>query len=166
MAARAQLRARDDALSGPVLVAVLLYAALIFWPVAAYCYLAHPAWSWMYLVNPTSVPVLTVVLVLAVDLGAILGSFYLGARLLRAQKERYLYGGLAGAGALTLLMPIILGGRLFTYGTYQQFHEGRAVALSSVKLGYVLIAVVAGMVSALLFVAWSLFTWGRRVASA
>lgn len=78
----------------------------------------------MYLVNPTSVPVLTVVLVLALDLGAILGSFYLGARLLRAQKERYLDGGLAGAGALMLLLPIILGGRLFTYGTYQQFHAG------------------------------------------
>jgi len=149
-----------------VLVAVLLYSALIFWPAAAYCYLAHPAWSWMYIVDPASVPALTVVVVLAADLGAILGGFYLGARLLRAQREKHLYGALAGGAAVTLLMPVIFAGRMFSYGTYQQFHGGRAVALSTVKLGYVLIAVVAGLVSALLFVAWSLHTWGRRVASA
>ena len=69
------------------------------------------------------------------------GGWYLGARLIRTGKReagrRY---ALAGGGAGRAAGSTALGwGRIGRYGTYGEFHDGRALALMDVKLGYVLV---------------------------
>jgi len=41
---------------GRELAAVLVFEAIVFWPVALYFYFIHPAWSWLYVVDPRRLP--------------------------------------------------------------------------------------------------------------
>ena len=89
---------------GRELAAVLSFETIIFWPVALYFLLVHPAWSWMYLVDPARLPRGVSVLVLVADVAALLGGYLLGWALLRTRRERLLYGLLALIGAALLVV--------------------------------------------------------------
>ena len=41
---------------GRELAAVLLFQAIVLWPVALYYYLVYPDWSWMYFVDARRLP--------------------------------------------------------------------------------------------------------------
>lgn len=138
---------------------------MILIPCALYFYLAHPAWSWLYLVNPSRVPRVAVVTIVAAWGAAVIGAYYGGAWLLRNGKERVLLGAIAVGFALIVLLVILLRHRLLHYGSYEDFARGRALALAQVKLGYVLIAVVIGVCAATAFVGWELRRDGRRAAA-
>ena len=80
-------------------------------------------------------------------------------------KEKILLAGLAGSGALLLLVTFLVRSRLLHYGSYRQYHAGKSLPIGDVKLGYVLIALIAGLVASVSFVGWELKRDGRRAAS-
>jgi hypothetical protein len=149
--------------SQPSVTLVGLFAAIILTPATAYLYLAYPDWSWLYLVDPDHVPRLTVVPVMAAGAGALAAGWYFAARLLRVARRRTLPALLAAVAGVALLVGLLLRGRLARYGSYGDFHAGRAVPLAEVKLGYALAAVLVGTGAAAVFVAWELWRDGRRV---
>jgi hypothetical protein len=144
---------------------VLLFWAMILTPCSFYLYLAHADWSWLYLVDSARVPRLAIIPVLAVQGGALVGGYYGAAKLVRSGKEPMLRYGVPAAAAVVFVLMLILKGRLTHYGTYAQYHGGRALPILDVKLGYVLIAVVIGVGAAALFVSLELLRDGRRAAA-
>lgn len=142
---------------------MLVFLGLIALPTALYLYLAHPAWSWLYLVDPAQVPGLMIVPVLVAQAGALLGAWLGGAALIRRQRERALLGALAGLAVAPVVLGALLSGRLGAYGSYQVFEAGAAVGLLEVKLGYVLIAILLGQGASAAYVAVELSRDSRRV---
>jgi hypothetical protein len=145
---------------------VALFVGIILVPITAYLYLAHPDWSWLYLVDPERVPRLFVVPIVAASAAAVAGGYYGAAVVLAKLRDRRVVPGLiAAVGALVLLLAFVARGRLLRYGSYDEFHGGRALPLFAVKLGYVLVAVIVGTAAAATFVAWELWRDARRAAA-
>src|SRR5262249_59830703 len=91
---------------GRELAAVLSFEAIIVWPVALYFYLVHPAWSWMYLIDPARLPWGVGFLVLLGYAATLLGGYLGGWALLRARKETAVYAVLAGLGLVLIVLLI------------------------------------------------------------
>lgn len=117
----------------------------------------------MYLTNPNSIPGLAIVPLVVMHAGAVALGYYLGARLTIAKRTPLLHYLMAGGASLSLLGLIVLWQRLGVYGTYSEFHHGRALSIMDVKLGYVLICISVGIVAASGFVAFELTRDSRRV---
>ncbi len=142
---------------------MLLFVALVTAPLTLYLYLAHPAWSWLYLVDPAHVPGLAVVPVLVAQGGIVVLGWYVGARLIRADKAPAgLYSGV-GSAALLAILVLALHGRLGAYGSYADYHDGHAAGLLQVKLGYVLMALALAMIVATGYTGLELLRDSRRV---
>lgn len=141
---------------------LLMFLGVIALPTALYLYWAHPAWSWLYLLDPALVPTIMVVPVLVVQGGALLGAWLVGAALTRAERDRVLIGALAGATVVLVALGLLLSDRVGSYGSFEVFSAGRAVGLLEVKLGYALIAILLGLGAAAAFVAVELLRDGRR----
>lgn len=162
LCARDRVRS-DGPWASPALTLVLVFVGVVLVPASLYLYLAHPAWTWMYMVDPADVPSLAVIPMLALHGGAVVGGYYGGARLLRADKQRVL-GYVLGGGLLVLLILVpVFRDRLFSYGSYADWSRDRALDLMDVKLGYVLVALLSGTVAGAGFVALELFRDSRRV---
>jgi hypothetical protein len=162
LCARERVRA-DGPFASPAFPLVLVFLGLIALPTALYLYWAHPAWSWLYLLDPALVPTIMVVPMLVAQGGALLGAWVVGTALLRADRDRVLFGALAGASVALVALGLLLSDRLGAYGSYEVFMAGVAVGLLEVKLGYVLIAILLGLGAAAAFVAVELLRDGRRV---
>lgn len=155
----------DGLWAQPSITMIALFAAMILAPTTLYFYLAHPDWSWLYLVDPARIPKLLVVSLVAVKAAALLGGYGAGVKLVRLGRDKVaLYAAGGGFGLLTLL-AFLLRHRLFRYASYEQFHQGFAISLGEVKLGYVLVAVTIGTWASIAFVGWELVRDGRRAAS-
>lgn len=142
---------------------VLVFAGVILMPFTLYVYVAHPAWAWMYIVDPAKVPGLAVVPLLFFHAGVLVAGWYVGARVIKAGKPK-LVAYMAGGGAFsTLVLTAIAWGRIGQYGSYEQYWDGRAVALMEHKLGFVLVAMALGGAVAAGFVAVELNGDSRRV---
>jgi hypothetical protein len=153
----------DGPFAFPAFPLLAAFTAIVVMPVALYLYLAHPSWSWMYLVDPGSVPGIAVVPMLTLHGGAIFTGWYGGARLLRAGRERLLLYAVVAAPIVLLVTLALAWGRLGRYGSYGEFHDGRALALMEVKLGYVLIGLMIGIAAAAGFTGVELLRDSRRV---
>jgi hypothetical protein len=162
LCARDRLRA-DGPFAFPAFPLVAAFAAIVVAPIALYLYAVHPAWSWMYLVDPISLPGLLVVPLVALHVGALLGGFYLGGRLVRAGREQPLRWTLFAAPVVLLVITALSWGRLGRYGSHAEFHDGRALPLMDVKLGYVLLGAMLGMAAAAGFTVVELLRDSRRV---
>ena len=162
MCARDRLRV-DGAFATPAFPLVLIFTGVIVLPVTLYLYLVHTAWSWLYLVDPNDVPGLAIVPVLFAHTAAVIGGWYGGARLLRADRQKIALYLIAGGGLLVLIVTLVAWGRLARYGSYDEFQQGRASTLMAVKLGYVLVPLFLGIAGAALFVATELVRDSRRV---
>lgn len=151
--------------ASPAFALVAIFVGVVLAPITLYLYLAHPAWSWMYLVDPTNVPGLVVVTLLIAHGGSALGGWYLGVRLIRAGKKKEQIAGYSLLGSLVVLLILVSlsWGRIGRYGSYDEFHDGRALSLVEVKLGYVLVALTIGTAVAAGFVALELMRDSRRV---
>ncbi len=143
---------------------VAIFIGVVLTPVTLYLYLAHPAWSWMYMFDPSDLPGLTVVALLA-HAAMVMAGWYAGARLVRAGKKKAQVAryALAGGTLVALVATMLAWGRVGRYGTFGEFHDGRALALMEVKLGYVLVALAAGVGIAAGFVGLELMRDSRRV---
>jgi hypothetical protein len=154
----------DGPFASPAFVLVLGFAAVVVLPMTLYFFWVHPAWSWMYLVDPDKVPSLAVVPVAVTHIGAVVGGWYLGARLLRADKRTAALWVAGGGGGLLLLAAILLGGRIGHYGSYARHSAGEELrGLMDVKLGWALIVVFLAFAVAAGYVALELSRDSRRV---
>lgn len=153
----------DGPFAAPAFLHVLSFVGVVLLPVTLYLYVAHADWTWMYMVDPADVPGLALVPILVLHGGAVVGGWYLGTTLLRADKQRAVWSILGGGSALLIALVIALRERIFTYGTHRDFHGGRALDLMDVKLGYVLIALFLGVGGSAGFVAFELYRDSRRV---
>jgi hypothetical protein len=150
--------------ASPAFPLVAIFIGVVLTPVTLYLYLAHPAWSWMYLFDPSGVTGLTMASLLA-HAGMVVAGWYAGVRLVRAGKKKELVAlyVLAGGTVLALVAIVLFWGRIGRYGTYVEFHDGRALQLMEVKLGYVLVALALGVATAVGFVGLELMRDSRRV---
>jgi hypothetical protein len=153
----------DGAFVTPAFTLVLIFTGIVVMPTALYFYLAHEAWTWLYLVDPADVPDLAVVPVLVLHGGFLIGGWYLGARLLRTDRRRVAVGIAAGSIVMWLMLVLIGWRRVSSYGSYREFHDGQAIGLMSVKLGYVLIPLILGVGVSAVFIAFELIRDSRRV---
>lgn len=162
LCARDRLRA-DGPFAFPAFALVAAFSTIVIGPIALYLYAAHPGWSWMYLVDPARMSGLLLLPLLTLHAGLVVGGMYLGARLIRAGHERPLRWALLAAPLVLGLATALAWGRLGRYGSYGEFHDGRALPLMDVKLGYVLVGVLLGIVAAAGFTAVELLRDSRRV---
>jgi hypothetical protein len=162
LCARDRVRA-DGPFAFPAFAMVAGFAGVVIAPVALYLYAAHPAWTWMYLFDPSTGPGLLILPLVTLHAGAVLGGFYLGARLLRGGKPKVLPGILLGAPLVLLILVALAWGRLGRYGSYVEFHDGRALPIMDVKLGYVMVGVILAIVAGAGFTAVELLRDARRV---
>lgn len=142
---------------------MLIFLGIVLVPTTLYLYWAHPAWSWLYLVDPGSVPGLAVVPVVVGVGGIFVGGWYLGARLIRLDRGQVAGYVALGGMALFLLLLLLLRGRLGTYGTYAEFRGDTAAPLLDRKLGYVLMALALGFAVSAGYTALELLRDSRRV---
>lgn len=150
---------------GRELAAVLSFEAIIVWPVALYFYLVHPAWSWMYFVDPARLPSGISMLVLAAYVATLVGGYLVGWALVRAHKERLLFAALALLGLTLVVVLIACRGRISHAGTYDEYHAGHALALGEGKLGWALAAAATGVAIAMVLVGFTLWEQGKRSRS-
>ena len=160
--ARDRLRA-DGIFAPPASLLVAMFLGIILLPITLYLYLAHPSWTWMYLVDPQRLPGFAVLPLTMAHIAVVVLGWYLGARLILMGKLDLAAYGSAGGGALTLLGVILLWGRLGHYGTYLEYRQGRSLPIMDVKLGYVLVALLVGTLISASFVAVELLRDSRRV---
>jgi len=83
LCARDRIRV-DGPFPMPPFFLVLMFVGAIELPLAIYLYWIHPAWSWLYIVDPTGVPDMVLLLIILVQCGAVIG--------LQAQDEEWLKG--------------------------------------------------------------------------
>lgn len=142
-----------------------MFIGMILVPTTAYLYLAHPDWSWLYLLDPDSIPGFAILpLVVAHGTMTALG-WYVGWRLVVADKHKLLrYLAIAGA-VLSFIGVLLLWSRVGHYGTYKEFHDGRALPIMDVKLGYVLVALILAILASSGFIAVELIRDSRRAVS-
>lgn len=153
----------DGLFAAPAFPLVAIFITIVLTPIALYLYLAHPAWSWMYLVDPADVPGLAIVPLLVLHGGFAVGGWYLAGRLIRTGREKQAHYILLGATLVVLLATALGWGRIGHYGSYRDFHGGRAIAIFDVKLGYVLVGLALGIGAAAGYVALELARDSRRV---
>jgi hypothetical protein len=150
---------------GRELAAVLSFEGIIVWPVALYFYLVHPAWSWMYLIDPVRLPWGILALVLVAYVATLLGGYLGGWALVRVGKEKLLFAALAVVGVGLILFLIMARGRISHTGSFDEFHAGRALALGEGKLGWALAATATGVAIAVVLVGFTLWEQGKRSRS-
>ncbi|MCX5744682.1 MAG: hypothetical protein NT062_19515 [Proteobacteria bacterium] len=165
MIARDRIRA-DGPFSTPAFPLVVLHAAGVVAPVALYFYAVHPAWSWMYTVDPARLASVFVVPLMVGHAVLVIGGWYVaGALVRRGYQGALLYA--TGAIALVLLILFVaMFGRLSVatdYPGWQSKHEG--VSILSVQLGWAFIVSLLALFGSAIYVAIELGRDGRRVRS-
>jgi hypothetical protein len=150
---------------GRELMAVLSFEAIIVWPVALYFYVVHPAWSWMYFVDPARLPTGVSLLVLLGYVATLLGGYLGGWALLRARKDKILWGVLAGLGLALVVFLIACRARVAHSGTFEEYHAGHALSVGEGKLGWALAATSTGVAIAIVLVGFTLWEQGKRSRS-
>ena len=151
---------------GRELAAVLSFEAIIVWPVALYFYLVHPAWSWMYLIDPARLPwgvsVLVLLAYVATLLGGYLGRLGAGAD---AQGEGALRRARRHRRRARHLPHRRRAGASRTPARYDEYHAGHALTLGEGKLGWALAATATGVAIAIVLVGFTLWEQGKRSRS-
>lgn len=150
---------------GREVIAVLSFEAIIVWPVALYFYTVHPAWSWMYFVDPARLPWGVSVLVLLGYVATLVGGYLAGWALLHARRERLLYAAIGLLALVLVVFLVVCRGRVSHAGTYDEYHQGHALALGEGKLGWALAATSTGVAIAIVLVGFTLWEQGKRSRS-
>jgi hypothetical protein len=142
---------------------VLLHAAAVVAPVALYFYAVHPAWSWMYWLDPHRLAGVAV-LPLMVGHAALVFAGWYGAALLlrRGYLGALLY--VLGAIALVMLVLIVVSiERLTTATDFPGWQQSQGVSLFEVQLGWAFVVSLMALFGSAIYVAIELGRDGRRV---
>ena len=162
--ARDRIRA-DGPFAAPAFQLVALHAAAVVAPVALYFYAVHPAWSWMYWINPRRLAGVAVLPLMVGHAGLVIGGWY-GAGLLlrRGHQGALLYA--AGGLALILLVLVVAGiHRLSTATDYLGWQTQQGTSLFAVQLGWAFAVSLLALFGSAIYVAIELGRDGRRVRS-
>jgi hypothetical protein len=147
---------------GRELWAVVIFEAVVAWPVTLYFCLVFPDWAWMFLVDPKRLPLGATALVLLGGAATLVGGWLGGWALLRARRDR-LAAGIGAGGLLVLILFVILTrARLFSGGSYAEYHAGSAPGAGEGKLGWALAVTAIGVAAAAAFVCTTIREEGRR----
>ncbi len=149
----------------PAFPLVALFSVIIVTPMALYLYVTHPAWAWMYVVDPKTVPLLLLFPLLATHALAVIVGWMLGSRLIRRGFTRYAVYSLGAGLVMAAVLVAMLWERIGHSGSLTEFEKGLALDLFEVKLGYVLVVMVLGVCAAVTFVAIQLIGDSRRATS-
>jgi hypothetical protein len=161
--ARDRIRA-DGAFAAPAFPLVALHAAAVVAPIALYFYAVHPAWAWMYWIDPHRLTGLALPLMVGHAALVISGWYGAGLLLRRGYQGALLYA--AGAIALILLV-LIVGGiqRLSTATDYLGWRDGQGVQVFTVQLGWAFVVSLLALFGSAIYIAIELGRDGRRVRS-
>jgi len=153
----------DGPFASPAFQLVILHAAAVVAPVALYFYAVHPAWAWMYWVDPAKLASVFVLPLMVGHAGLVVGAWYVSSILIRKGVTGALVY-VAGALALTLLV-FVVGGmtRLSRATDYVGYPRGDGVSLFSVRLGWAFVVSMLALFGSAVYVAIELGRDGRRV---
>ncbi len=160
--ARDRIKA-DGPFAAPAFHLVVLHAGAVVAPVALYFYAVHPAWAWMYWVDPSKLSKVFV-LPLMVGHGAlVIGGWYVSALLIRKGLQGALMY-VAGAVALFLLVLVVFTtSRLATAADYVGYAAKKGATLFQVQLGWAFVVSLLALFGSAIYVAIELGRDGRRV---
>jgi len=164
LAARDRVRA-DGPFAAPVFYLVVMHAAGVVAPVALYFYAVHPAWTWLYLIDPANVPGLAILPLVVVHAAIVIGAYYAGALLLRADRRKPVVYTIAALGLVALILLLIARHRLAMSTSYAGFHAGRGRELMEVQLGWAVLVTLFAMAASIAYVIFELTRDARRVRS-
>jgi hypothetical protein len=161
--ARDRIKA-DGPFASPAFQLVALHAGVVVAPIALYFYAVHPAWAWMYWVDPAKLAGVFVLPLMVGHATLVIGAWYGSSILIRKGGSGallYVAGGLA-----LMLLVLVAGGmhRLATAADYAGFGTG-GVSLFSVRLGFAFMVSLLAMFGSAIYVAIELGRDGRRVRS-
>ncbi len=160
--ARDRIKA-DGPFASPAFPLVVLHAAAVVAPIALYFYAVHPAWAWMYWLDPQKLGRVAVLPLMVGHAGLVIGAWYAASILIR----KGLAGALlyvAGAVALTLLVLIVGGiNRLSTAADYPGYAAHQGVSLFAVQLGWAFMVSLLALFGSAVYVAIELGRDSRRV---
>jgi hypothetical protein len=162
LVARDRVRA-DGPFAMPAFYLVLMHAGGVVAPIMLYFYAVHPAWSWMYAVDPSSVPALAILPLIVGHAVVEIGAFYAGALLIRADKRKVIAYTAGGLGLLALIFTLVWRGRLGLDTTYAGWQAGRGRELMEVELGWALLVSLMASAGSIAYVTIELLRDGRRV---
>lgn len=162
--ARDRIRA-DGPFAAPAFPLVALHAAAVVAPIALYFYAVHPAWSWMYSLDPKKLSGVAVLPLMVGHAALVIGGWYVAALLIRKGfQNAALYCG--GAIALTLLILVVSGiRRLSTAANYLGWQAQSGKPLFSVQLGWAFAVSLLALFGSGVYVAIELGRDSRRVQS-
>lgn len=134
-------------------------------PVALYFYAVHPAWSWMYWVDPDKVSVIAVVPLIVAHAVLVIGGWYFAAIAIRRGFQAALYYA-GGATVVTLLVLVVAGiQRLSTAADYAGWQARKGTSLFNVQLGWAFVVSLLALFGSAIYIAIELGRDGRRVRS-
>jgi hypothetical protein len=161
LCARDRIKA-DGPFATPAFQLVALHATAVVAPIALYFYAVHPAWAWMYWVDPAKLAGVFVLPLMVGHAALVIGAWYVSSLLIR----KGLTGALlyvAGGLALVLVVLVVAGlHRLAVAADYAGFATG-GVSLFSVRLGWAFVVSLLAMFGSAIYVAIELGRDGRRV---
>lgn len=160
--ARDRIRA-DGPFAAPAFHLVLLHAAGVVAPIALYFYAVHPAWAWMYWVNPDKLSGVAVLPLMVGHAALVIGGWYVAALLIRRGYQGAL---LYVAGLVALVLLILVGGginRLGTAADYLGWQTQRGTSLFDVQLGWAFVVSLLALFGSAIYIAIELGRDGRRV---
>lgn len=164
LVARDRIRA-DGPFAAPAFPLVAMHAGAVVAPIALYFYAAHPAWSWMYWINPNKLAGVAVLPLMVGHAALVIGGWYMAAVLIRKGfQNAALYSG--GAIALTLLL-VVVGGirRLSVAADYLGWQTQKGTPMFSVQLGWAFVVSLLALFGSGVYVAIELGRDSRRVQS-
>jgi hypothetical protein len=160
--ARDRIKA-DGPFASPAFPLVALHAGAVVAPIALYFYAVHPAWAWMYWVDPSKLAGIFVLPLMVGHAALVIGGWYISSFLIRKGFAGALVYA-AGAIALFLLVLVVVGiHRLSTAADYPGYDAGTGVSLFAVKLGWAFVVSLIAMFGSAIYVAIELGRDGRRV---
>lgn len=162
LVARERIRA-DGPFAAPAFHLVALHAGAVVAPVALYFYAVHPAWSWMYWVDPKNIAAVAVLPLMVGHAALVIGGWYAAAMFIRRGFQNVvLY---AGGGIAVMLLILVVAGipRLSTAADYLGWQAHRGTSLFKVQLGWAFVVSLMALFGSAIYVAIELGRDSRRV---
>lgn len=161
LAARGRIRL-DGPYASPAFSVALAHVGLVVVPLGLYFYLAQPAWTWLYWVDPSAIPRLAALPLVIVHAALVIAGWLGGAHLIRRDRQRLAVWILIGVAVALVVLAALALPRLGAAATYAGYHDGQERGLMSVELGWaVLVSLLATGVTAA-YTAWELTRDSRR----
>ena len=162
--ARDRIKA-DGSFAAPAFQLVALHAAVVVAPIALYFYAVHPAWAWMYWVDPDKLGAAAIIPLVAGHGALVIGGWYIAAFLIRRAYQGALF---YVAGGIALFLVVLVAAsfdRLGTAADYLGFHLKGGISVFSVRLGWAFIVALLALFGSAIYTSIELGRDGRRVRS-